>query len=225
MVYRGELIPGMSSHIPYPSGHPGSVRAAAACCVVALAFLVAGCGTTSEGLSEGQGGDPGLQAGSPSDSVPNPGRDAPGPSFAVPRQNVANRGTALGRVCWVAREISLSLADLLSTTFVSGDDRRSAGPDTVAVVQQVKARLREASGMLQSLTGLAPSIQGFAEEMRRSLQGAVELLDELRDDAPLAERKNALDALAARLNLEAYPGVVDFADAARGDPESCPAGA
>ncbi len=162
---------------------------------------------------------PGISTGSPGQAVPSA---VPPPS----RENRANRATALGRLCWVEREVSQSAADLVSTVLVVKHGGTEPSPTEAAtVVRQVKARLASASGALGTSTGLSAPVVAFRDGLDKSLVEAGAIVVALPDDAPLSRRKEAVDALTRTLNLEALPGAQQFADAARSDPQGCPTGA
>jgi len=139
---------------------------------------------------------------------------------------MANRATALGRLCWAEREASQSTADLFSTVLVvNHGGREPSVAEAASVVRQVKARLAAAPAALGASSGLSASVVTFREGLAKALAEAGAIVVALPDDAPIARRKEAVDALTRTLNLEALPGAQQFADAARSDPQSCPTGA
>lgn len=170
------------------------------------------------------GATPGVSA--PGGSTPSPAQAAPNTGSLPSRENKANRATALGRLCWVEREVSQSTADLFSTVLVleQGGKEPSAAEAT-SVVRQVKTRLVSAPAALGASSGLPTSAAVFRDGLAKALVEAGAIIVALPDDAPFARRKEAVDALTRTLNLEALPGAQQFADAARSDPQSCPTGA
>lgn len=203
--------------------------------VAAIGVLLTSCGGGHEQsrLNANKPAPP--TGGGPAVSAPGTSTARPGPAptelATLPsRENTANRATPLGRLCWVEHEVGRAAADLFSTVLLPGFASKYGGtepsPSVVsAVIRQVKTRMAATPAALGSAAGLPPSLVPFHDRLARGLVEAGAVIAGLPDDAPLPRRREAVDALTGAINMEVFPGAQEFADAARADPRSCPAGA
>lgn len=167
-------------------------------------------------------GPPSGRSTPPSTGTPGGAPASPSPEESLLKGNRNSKATALGRTCWVEREVALALGELFSTVLVIEGGPTPNEDHAAAVVGRVKALLNSLNTELGSDAGLPISARAFRGRLVAALEEARVVGSELPDRASMARRRDAFDTLSRILNFEAFPGVKEFAAAAREDPTSCP---
>lgn len=141
--------------------------------------------------------------------------------------NLADKSTALGRLCWVDFELtSLLLSFELTTERLDelSEGKVTEDPDSRKKIQNLKALMAVVPEELGSSDGLSPTVKLYRDQLSQRSDAAEDLLRDVPDDAPMDRRLVASDALADvfdQIFLDS-PGGNDFRTAAQGDSQACP---
>lgn len=186
--------------------------------------LTAACGTGNEDrlspgatpASTGPGGS------TPPSTAPVTIPEPPRPEDAFVRGNRNSKATALGRLCWIEREVALVTGELLATTFVreggpAPDEERGA-----EAMERVKTLVNSLSKEAGSDAGLPEAVRPFRARLEAAAKEAKAALSDVPTRASRAQRQQAFQALTRILDFEHFPAVKEFAAAAEADPDSCP---
>jgi hypothetical protein len=193
--------------------------------LLSVSLVACGSAETPLGVAAGKTSSP--TAAVPGQATPPSTAGAPSPVAPPPvagqlTGNRSDKGTALGRVCWVEREVALAKGELLGASLVAEggpppDEERAAN-----ATARLKTLVATLPAELGSADGLPSTVLPFRARLIAGAGEARPIIDALPAQAPAAKRLEILDALSAVLNFEQFPGVREFAAAARADRASCP---
>lgn len=148
----------------------------------------------------------------------------PDPETLLLRGNRSSKATALGRLCWIEREVALARGALVGATLtVEG----GAGLDperAIGALGRMRALLAALPGEIGSPDGLPEQVQEFREHLVRGAAAAQDLVvaPGFVAASPLPTPDEFLRAVNRVLDFESFPGVHEFAAAAKADEASCP---
>lgn len=133
--------------------------------------------------------------------------------------NRNDRSTALGRLCWVRRELVLGLDDVLAAAPASG-------PGDPARFDRGLGRMRQAAGQAAADLAPDPSLPGPAVPFRDALADAVArarpVLESVPPGPPVSTATEVHSALAPVLSFATFPGFRAYVDTAAADASACP---
>jgi hypothetical protein len=146
----------------------------------------------------------------------------PSPETALLRGNRNNKATALGRLCWVEREVALASGELLSSTLVLKGGPPPDEGKARAAVERMKTLINALPAELGSDAGLPQEAKAFRGRLDAVVGEARPIAAALPAGASLTARQEASNALTRVFDFEHFPGAKEFAAAAKADPSSCP---
>lgn len=196
--------------------------------VALLGFALTACGSSSSTIATSERGSSPIRPSSTTPgSLPVTTTSTIIPDISVPvpttvHGNSNNRATALGRTCWVTREISLAMGRLYRTALLSDKDVSPGSPGAAQVSREIRVLLESSKEQLGGDTNLPKEAGKFRQQLMAELTRAAPIVDTLADDATPAQRLAIFQALSKVLNFEKYPGAKEFAAAAAAEPKSCP---